>query len=445
MQACAMAALLLFPAPAEAGWLDRARGLGAGAQVYGQVSVLRSLRQNLGTLTDLFGDMVDAAGDGDGAKVQDVWSDIRQVPGKIVRDAFPVLRLVEGASAALDTAREELEAAKMEIARLVGRAGGIDRLAALAISREERPFYQGAAGILGKAPLPAVQYARGADFRKRPTATSGGDDPAADIRREDSTGPETSAISSGAREDYDEALKTLDRRLNAALGAEAGNDALPGGDYRSRIEALDRRRRELESENRNKRADAAGARQAQKAAETVARDTGARTVRTAAQAKTRKPRDGSKPDEWLSRQIPRADLQTLQGKRKILYVTHKHLPRRYYGKFERKGGQWEWYYILRDDGTGQTATQIYRNSRATYDGARVKNFNWGILVEDGKFSLIKHTRSFYGKRKEFEVMTMVAWTGDGNRKLVHLVLPLHEAVLKDGSRAILLGDSHKKF
>lgn len=446
MQACFLAAVLVSSAPAEAGWLDRARGIGAGAQLYAQVSAIRSVNQNLGALTGLFGDMLDAAVEGDSKRTGEVWSDIRNVPGKIVRDAFPVLGLVESVSATLEGARERLGAARARVERLVGKAGAMTSIASLAISREERPFYEWTAGILGDEPLPVVAYAETAGIEERSRKASGNDDREADTWREGSAG---SAITTGApkpRQSYDETLKELDEILAGSSGVMDGERKPESSGYESRIEALDRRRVEYDADLRERTA-ATAAKQKQRTADAATRAGAARMPQAMAGPKNTKPKRESKTGDWRYRKIPIADLRVIEQKGNKHYVTHKHLPQNYYGKFEQKSGHFEWYFILRSDGTGETATQIYSYSKNghTYEGAKVKAFDWGVLVKNKKFARTKYTRRWYGKKKEFEAMTMVSWKKDKDGRITLFVRPLHEAVLKDGSRVIILGKSHKAF
>ncbi len=289
MQVCLLAAVLVSSVPADAGWLDRARGIGAGAQVYAQVSAFRSVKQNLGTLTGLFGDMLDAVGEGDDERVGEVWSDIRDVPGKIVRDAFPVLGLVESASAALEGARERLGAARARIDRLVGKAGDIVSLAPLAISRDQRPFYEWETGILRDEPLPEIAYAETTAIGERSRMASGNDERGDDVWREASTGVETTTGASEARQRYDETLKGLDEILAASSGVKDQDGQPESGDYEASIEALDRRRAEYEAELREQAAAAAAA-QEQETADSPARDTGARMAHPKDEPGTVEPR-----------------------------------------------------------------------------------------------------------------------------------------------------------
>ena len=271
------AVLVSSSAPADAGWLDRARGIGTGAQIYAQVSAFRSVKQNLGTLTGLFGDMLDAAVDGDDRRVGEVWSDIRDVPGRIVRDAFPVLGLIENASAALEGTRERVGAARARVERLVGKAGDIASLASLAISRQERPFYEWTVGILGDEPLPALAYAGAVGTEEGSGETSGNDDRDADVWREGSPGSEIATGTFGARKRYEENLKGLDKTLAASSGVRDRDGKPEGRDYGTRIEVLDKRRAEYDAERREQAVAPVPARE-QKTANGAARDTGARTV-----------------------------------------------------------------------------------------------------------------------------------------------------------------------
>ncbi|MDE0334499.1 MAG: hypothetical protein OXI64_06030 [Defluviicoccus sp.] len=282
------AVLVSSSVPADAGWLDRARGIGTGAQVYAQVSAFRSVKQNLGALTGLFGDMLDAVGEGDDRRVGEVWSDIQDVPGKIVRDAFPVLDLVESASAALEGVRERVGAAKARVRRLVGKAGGIASLASLAISPEERPFYEWTTGILGDEPLPAIAYAGTAGAEEGLGEASGNDDGDPDNWGEGSPGSEIATGTSGARERYDETLKRLDKTLAASSGVRDRDGKPEGRDYESRIEVLDRRRARYDTERREQAAAPAPA-QEQETANGAKRDIGGRTAPAKEQRKQAEP------------------------------------------------------------------------------------------------------------------------------------------------------------
>ena len=296
MQVCLLAVVLVYSAPADAGWLDRARGIGAGVQVYAQVSAFRSVKQNLGTLTDLFGDMLDAVGEGDDERVEEVWSDIRDVPGKIVRDAFPVLGLVESASAALEGARKRLGTAKARIERLVGKAGDIASLAPLAISREERPFYEWTASILGDEPLPVIAYAETAGIEERSRMASESDDREDDVWREASASSEITTGPSEARQRYDETLKGLDEILAASSGVKDQDGKPESGDYEASIEALDRRRAEYKAELREQAAAAPPAK-VQEAADSLARDAGVQITNPKDEPKTVEPRMGANARE----------------------------------------------------------------------------------------------------------------------------------------------------
>ncbi|MDE0005390.1 MAG: hypothetical protein OXQ29_22085 [Rhodospirillaceae bacterium] len=323
MQACLLAMVLVPWAPADADWLDRARGVGTGAQVYAQVSAFRSIKQNLGTLTGLFGEMLDASLEGDTRRVGEVWSDIRDVPGKIVRDAFPVMGLVESASAALEGARERVGAARARIERLVGGAGGIASPASLAISREERPFYEWTVGVLGDEPLPVIAYAETAGIEERSRVMSGNDDREADAWREAGADPEITTGSSEIRQHYDETVKGLDKTLAAPSGVRDRNGKPESNDYVSTIEALDRRRAEYDTELREQ-AVAATPEREQGTAIGTTRRTGAPTVPARDEPKQSEPRMAqSSGEDRKPEQDGRCRITCRQGSICVEYVLEK--------------------------------------------------------------------------------------------------------------------------
>ena len=136
--------------PAEAGWLARGTGVaGAGS----------ALKENLDDLVDRFGEMTDAAISGDTAKAADVWAKVKGTPGRIIEDAFPVLKLGDAALAAKGRVRDRLKSAERKIGRFVRRTGeaAADVRAAFAVGKGERSWYESASGILAKAQLPPVK------------------------------------------------------------------------------------------------------------------------------------------------------------------------------------------------------------------------------------------------------------------------------------------------
>ena len=127
------AALLVLSCamPAEAGWLARGTGVaGAG----------HALKENLGDLLDHFSEMSDAVISGDDAKAADVWAKVKGTPGRIIKDAFPVLKLGDAALAAKERAKDRLKSAERKIGRFVRRTGeaAADVRAALAIRKSGR-------------------------------------------------------------------------------------------------------------------------------------------------------------------------------------------------------------------------------------------------------------------------------------------------------------------
>lgn len=309
MQACLLAAVLVFAVPADAGWLDRARGIGTGAQVYAQVSAFRSIKQNLGTLTNLFGDMLDAVGEGDDERVGEIWSDIQGVPEKIVRDAFPVLGLVESAADALDGAQKRLGEAKSRIERLVDKSA----LASLVISRDERPFYEWTAGIVGDEPLPANGYAQGTGIDERSGEASGNDDREADVWSEASLSSETLAEIFEARSRYDEALKGLDQILAGSSGVRDRGEEFEKDNYQAMIDTLDRRRTEYHAE-RHEQAVAAPPTPSTELANGTMEDAGARTAQETGEPIDFEPQVATGSVEtWESEQDDRCRITCRQG------------------------------------------------------------------------------------------------------------------------------------
>ena len=146
----AVAILVLSCAmPAEAGWL--ARGTGVAGAGY-------ALKENLGDLVDHFGEMFDAAISGDAAKVADVWAKVEGTPGRIVKDAFPVLKLGDAALAAKAWGKDRLKSAERKIGRFVRGTGETvaDVRAALAVGKGERDWYESVTRVLAKEPLPVA-------------------------------------------------------------------------------------------------------------------------------------------------------------------------------------------------------------------------------------------------------------------------------------------------
>ena len=135
-------AFVLFSTPAEArapstaGWL--ARGIGVAGVTY-------ALKENLGELIDRAGDASEAIIHGKDAKVREIWAEVEKTPGRILEDAFLVLKIKAG-----------LQSAERKIKRFAGRVGGavLDARAALAVSSGERNFYEAETGVLSERALP---------------------------------------------------------------------------------------------------------------------------------------------------------------------------------------------------------------------------------------------------------------------------------------------------
>ena len=255
-------AVLLFVAlPADAGWLERARGVPLSATgiaissyVVHEASVIQSLKQNAGELVDLFADMLDAVEEGDTKTVEEIWSDVEKVPGDIVREAFPVFRAMDAAAALVSGVRERLESAKRHIERFVGKTDGTDPRGALAISEDERHFYA-STGILGDEPLPAVHFSTAASaVSEQPRTESWEDGHREGGRKHEHVEPSSAAGSvaefSETRDHYESSLKSLEKLWVASRGDRAEQAELEGEDYQEALDALDRRRSELEAERR---------------------------------------------------------------------------------------------------------------------------------------------------------------------------------------------------
>ena len=241
--------------PAEAGWL--ARGAGVAGAGY-------ALKENLDDLVDRFGEMTDAAISGDSAKAADVWAKVKVTPGRIIKDAFPVLKLGHAALAAKGRVRDRLKSAERKIGRFVRRTGeaAADARAALAVGKGERSWYESASGILAKAQLPPVRalaartraafQAKSDPWGAAPTTAARSPDPwsaapaAASARSSDPWGA-TGGGASGtvARQ------PARDTKWTAALGAALGDDPATGtGDYRAALGALETREAERQEAER---------------------------------------------------------------------------------------------------------------------------------------------------------------------------------------------------
>ena len=119
----AAALALLVAMPAEAGqWLAR------GSAVLG---VGYALKRNLGDGVDLMGEAFEAAIKGDVKRVREIGNEIEALPGRLVRDAFPVLGLAGKARDAAAAAGRKLKSAVRGLPRL-----GADAVGAASASKE---------------------------------------------------------------------------------------------------------------------------------------------------------------------------------------------------------------------------------------------------------------------------------------------------------------------
>ena len=151
---------MLLPAvPAEAGWLGRGLGVAGAA---------RSLKRNLGEAVDLLDDTLGAAIQGDFDEVERLSGELREVPGRIITDAFPAVGVGAAALEKADAAGDWLNAARRRVGRFVSDAVADDRMAL------EAGKYEIEAGVLDpKRPLPAVTLSGPAGAKPRTPSGSG--------------------------------------------------------------------------------------------------------------------------------------------------------------------------------------------------------------------------------------------------------------------------------
>ena len=165
---------LVLVAPVEANWLAR------GSAVLG---VGHSLKRNLGEGIDLMGEALDAAMHGDAERVREIGEEIEALPGRLIRDTFPVFKLGAGVKDAAVSAGEKLKSAAGRIPRLRSKAlgrmeaskerlqsvtlkvrryygdadeGGADPRMALAVDEEERALFGADTEIPDEPALAAV-------------------------------------------------------------------------------------------------------------------------------------------------------------------------------------------------------------------------------------------------------------------------------------------------
>lgn len=256
LAAVALAAAMLLPAaPAEAGWLGRGLGVAGAA---------RSFKKNFGEVVDLVGDTLGAAIQGDFEEVERLSGELREVPGRIITDAFPVLSIGAAALKGADAAGKRLKAAGRRVGRFVG-----DRVADARMALEAGE-YETEAGVLDRnRPLPAVTVS-GPSGTSRPapsgssaanapdpwgqapeedeeTAAGGADPWGQDPKEEETAAGEVDPPGQDGgegRQGGDLATKRLQGEYAAALdrflSAEKG-----GSDYEAALSALLEREKEL--------------------------------------------------------------------------------------------------------------------------------------------------------------------------------------------------------
>ena len=249
------AAMLLPPAPAEAGWLGRGLGVAGAA---------RSIKRNFGEAVDLLDDTLGAAIQGDFEEVERLSGELREVPGRIITDAFPALGVGAATLEKAEAAGDWLNAARRRVGRFVSDAVADDRMAL------EAGKYEIEAGVLDpKRPLPAVTLS-GPSATKRPApagksaanapdpwgqdpeedekAATGGPDPWGQGPKEEETtagdveppGEDGQAGREGGDETIDRLQGEYAAALDRYLSVEEGSS-----DYEATLSALLEREKEL--------------------------------------------------------------------------------------------------------------------------------------------------------------------------------------------------------
>ena len=140
-----LVALIFVVSPcAESSWLA---GYNAASSAD---SVRQTLKQNLGKLTDTLDEMASASMEGDGARVEELWGEVKKVPANIIKDNFPVLKVGDVAAASWDGLTKRLNTAERKIHRFAGRVNDTvtDARAALTTDNDKWDWYR------SEAPLP---------------------------------------------------------------------------------------------------------------------------------------------------------------------------------------------------------------------------------------------------------------------------------------------------
>ena len=136
-----LVALIFVVSPcAESSWLAGYNAANSG----------NSLKQNLGKLTDTLDEMFSARMEGDGARAEELWGEVKKVPADIIKDNFPVLKVGDVAAASWDGLTKRLNTAERKIHRFAGRVNDTvtDARVALTTDNDEWDWYK------SEAPLP---------------------------------------------------------------------------------------------------------------------------------------------------------------------------------------------------------------------------------------------------------------------------------------------------
>ena len=151
--------LLLCTLPATAG-LSGAIGAGGAGH---------SLKETLAEATDNFGEMVSAFMKGDDERVSELAGEIKKMPGKLIKRAFPVLEVPQAIAGRLKSARQK-------IARFAGgvREGIADERTALYIDKDTNAGGWSDAALLEGKPLttPADTMFAASNLKPRPVPST---------------------------------------------------------------------------------------------------------------------------------------------------------------------------------------------------------------------------------------------------------------------------------
>ena len=241
------------------------RGRGGWAGGWGSRGAARSLKRNLGEAVDLLDDTLGAAIQGDFEEVERLSGELREVPGRIITDAFPVLGIGTGGAREGGSGGGSAECRPPPAREIRGRRS--DRCPHGAGDREVRDRGRGArpeeaasgrhplrplrrqapgAAGLGRGPRPRPLGAR-SPRRTRRTATGKPDPWGQDPEDEETAAGDVDRPGEDGQAEREGGDETIDRlqgeyaaALDRYLSAEEGSS-----DYESTLSALLEREKEL--------------------------------------------------------------------------------------------------------------------------------------------------------------------------------------------------------